>query len=393
MKIAINGVGIAGPTLAYWLHQYGHEPVLFEKAPELRTGGYVIDFWGSGYDVADRMGLLPTLHERGYHMECLKLVDDEGATRATVDVAALRDRLRGRFLSIPRGDIAATIFEACSNVETRFGVSIEGIDEASSGIVATLSDGTRETFELVVGADGLHSRVRALTFASESDCFRDLGCRVAAFRLVGYRPRDELAYVSRTVPGKQVARVSLRDDVTLVLMIWLADESEPVPVGLEAVKSRLRQVFGGMSWEVPKILEGLQSVESVYVDRVSQVHLPHWTRGRVALAGDAAACASFLAGEGTGLAMTEAYVLAGELHRAHGDHAAAFRAYERKLEGFLKRKQKGALRTIGFFAPRSRIGISVRDWLANRANHPFIARQIVESAVADTLPLPDYAAA
>ena len=129
MKVAINGIGVAGPTLAYWLRESGHEPVLFEHAPTLRTGGYLIDFWGLGYEIADRMGLVRRLRERCYEMARVLMVDRDGRERAAMDVGRMRERLQGRFISVARGDSAAALFRACDGIPAHFGVSVEAMEQ------------------------------------------------------------------------------------------------------------------------------------------------------------------------------------------------------------------------------------------------------------------------
>lgn len=380
MRIAINGIGVAGPTLAYWLRRSGHEPVLFEKAPALRTGGYMIDFWGVGYEVADRMGLVPGLRERSYLMERLVTVDARGRVKASVDFAPLRDQLRGRFISLARSELSRAIFDACAGVEARFGLSIEGLEERGDAIAAALSDGREERFDLVVGADGLHSRVREVTFGPEDRFENALGCDVAAFQVAGYPHRDELTYVSHTAAGRHAARVSLRGDQTLILLIVEADRIGAVAPGASPATA-LRQAFGGMGWEVPEMLDRMGEVEDVYFDRVSQIRLPGWSSGRVALVGDAAACPSLLAGEGTGLGMLEAYVLAQELDRANGDFARAFQAYDARLHGFVAGKQKEALRFRGFFVPRTPLGLKFRDAAVRAMAIPFLGRRLLGRAL------------
>jgi 2-polyprenyl-6-methoxyphenol hydroxylase-like FAD-dependent oxidoreductase len=390
MRVAINGIGVAGPTLAYWLRRYGDEPVLFERAPVLRTGGYIIDFWGLGYEIAEKMGLIAELAARSYHMQELRIVDEHGSRVAGLTLEALRAVADGRFLSVPRGDIAATIFRACGDVEARFGVSIVGIRQDGHRANVELSDGTSEAFDLVIGADGVHSRVRELAFVPESTCEQPLGCHVAAFRLRGYPHRDDLAYVSHTVPKRQAARISLRDDRTLVLLVFRDDLLETRPTSDPEQRAALKAVFGDMGWEVPEILRRMEDAEEIYFDRVSQVHLERWTHGRVALLGDAAACASLLAGEGTGLAMIEAYVLAGELHRAGGDHARAFAAYEALLRPFLARKQRAALSLLSFFAPRTGLALKLRDCAIKVASFPLLTKAFIGRTLRDALVLPTY---
>jgi 2-polyprenyl-6-methoxyphenol hydroxylase-like FAD-dependent oxidoreductase len=392
MRVAINGTGVAGPTLAYWLRRSGHEPVLFEQAPALRTGGYLIDFWGLGYEIAERMGLIGTLRERCYVMERLRMVDGKGREEAKLDLAPMRQLLQGRFISLARADLAAALFDACDGIATHFGVSVTAIEQDGDGVIATLSDGGQQRFDLVVGADGLHSQVRELVFGPEAQFERSLGCYVAAFRIPGYPHRDELTYVSHTVPKRQVARVTLRDDETLVLLVCRAEliDGDPPP---EGQKAALRQAFGGMRWEVPDILDGMDGVGDIYFDRVSQIHLPRWTSGRVGVLGDAAACASFLAGEGAGLAMIEAYVLAGELYQAGGDLARAFAAYETRLRPFVAAKQHAALRFRSFFAPQTALALKLRNVAVNALRFRFLAKRWLGRSVHDDLELPEYLAA
>lgn len=389
MRVAINGIGVAGPTLAYWLRRFGHDPVLFEKAPALRTGGYLIDFWGLGYEIAERMGLVPTLRERCYEMERMRMVDGDGREEAALDLTPMRELLEGRFISLARADLAAALFSACRGIPAHFGVWVTAIQQDDHGVVATLSDGRRERFDLVIGAGGLHSGVRELIFGPEAQFEEFLDCYVAAFRIPGYPRRDGLTYVSHTVPQRQVGRVALRDDATLVLMVCRAELIDGDPPR-EQQRAALRRAFGDMRWEVPDILDRMEEVDDVYFDRVSQIHLPRWSSGRVALLGDAAACPSLLAGEGTGLAMIEAYVLAGELHRSAGDFARAFAAYDARLRSFVTAKQKAARRFRGFFAPQTALALKVRTLVINALSTRFVATRLLARSLHDEFELPEY---
>jgi 2-polyprenyl-6-methoxyphenol hydroxylase-like FAD-dependent oxidoreductase len=210
------------------------------------------------------MALVPTLLDRGYKMERLSAVDAYGHKVAGMDVSSIRTRLKGRFISLARADLAAAVFEVCDGIPAHFGASIAGAQQDPDGMTATLSNLRQEQFDLVVGADGLHSQVRELTFGPE--------------------------------------------------------EHFETPLGV------LRRAFGDMGGARHPGPDG-QGRRHLLRSRQPD-HLARWTTGRVALIGDAAACASLLAGEGTGLAMVEAYVLAGELHRAGGNIERAFAAFE-----------------------------------------------------------------
>jgi len=390
MRVAINGTGIAGPTLAYWLRRAGHDPVLFERAPAFRTGGYLIDFWGLGYDIAERMGVLPTLHERGYVMKGMRMVDRLGREEAHMDFAPLYESQRGRFISVARADLAHALAGACEGIPIHFGVSISGISQDGDSSIVTLSNGRQDRFDLIVGADGLHSQVRALVFGPEAQFERFLDCHVAAFRIRGYAHRDELTFVSHTVRGRQAARVSLRDDETLVMLVCRAELVGAEHRWHDDPRPALRRAFGDMGWEVPALLDAMDAADDVYFDRVSQIHLPHWSANRVALVGDAAACPSLLAGEGTGLGMLEAYVMAGELRRARGDCAQALGAYESRLQTFVSRKQKGALFFRGFFAPQTTLGLMVRSLGVHVFALPVFGKRFWARSLHDDFRIPEY---
>lgn len=394
MKVLISGAGIAGPTLAYWLARYGLQPTLLESAPRLRTGGYVIDFWGAGFDVADRMGLLPEINRKGYLVREVIVVNRNSKRVAGFPAAAFSRMTLGRFVSLPRGELAASIFHKIEDkVETIFGHRIDRIAQNKEGVHVTFEHGGERDFDLVVGADGLHSQVRELVFGAQCRFEKYLGYQVAAFAVQGYRPRDELVYVMYTEVDQQVARFSMRDDLTMFLFIFKNDGLEETE-SLPAQKALLRKRFGASGWECPQILDALDATDDLYFDRVSQVRMSPrqglWTRGRVTLVGDAAFCPSLLAGQGSALAMVAAYILAGELHRADGDYAAAFRRYQDLFGPFVLRKQKAALRLAGTFAPKSKFGLFVRNRVFNLLTIPWIANFAAGRDLVDKIALPDY---
>lgn len=388
LKVVINGIGIAGPALAWWLTRFGHEVLLVEQAPRLRSAGYIIDFWGIGYDIVERMGLIDEVRALGYRMREVRLVDRDGRTRGGLDVDLFTRMTHDRFTSLRRSDISATIYRSVEGkVETLFGDSIAGITDEGDRVRVSFDQAPPREADLVIGADGLHSRVRSLVFGPETEFEVPLGYHVAAFEAAGYRPREELVYVSRNLPGRQISRFSLRDDRTLFLFIMRDEYLD----GGQDPKALLRHVFDGSGWEWPQIERELERATEIYFDSVSQIRMPSWTKGRVALVGDAAACVSLMAGEGTGLAIAEAYVLAGELHASGGDFAAAFARYEQRLMPFLARKQGSAAKFASSFAPRSSLGIHFRNVVTKLMGVPLVADYFVGRSLRDDIVLPDYA--
>jgi 2-polyprenyl-6-methoxyphenol hydroxylase-like FAD-dependent oxidoreductase len=391
MRIAISGAGVAGPALAYWLHRTGHEPTLIERAPKFRTGGYVIDFWGIGYGIAQKMGIEAAVRDAGYQVKSLRSVGRNGRIQSEFGVDAFQRATGGRFTSVPRGDLAAVIYGAIeSDVESIFSDSITAVDEHPDGVRLGFERTVSRDFDLLVGADGLHSNVRSLAFGPETQFERYLGCLVAAFVVDGYQPRDELVYVNHSLPGRQIGRFTLRDDRTMFIFVIRSRQASRFG-DIAAVKERLHSEFRDAGWECPQILAALDGVDEVYFDVVSQIRMDRWSRGRVALVGDAAACVSLLAGEGTGLALAEAYVLAGELAGAGGDHHRAFDAYEAHLRPFIEGKQTSAEKFISFFATRTSLGIWFRDVTMRTMNLPVLADWFLARNLRDEIELPDYA--
>lgn len=393
MRVAINGAGIAVAALAYWLTKIGHEVLLVERAPALRTGGYILNLWGIGYDAAEKMGILPSLLELEYQVDELRMVDTRGRTRGGYPTRVLQQLAKGRIASLSRADIAATIYGLLNNqVETLFGDSIARIEQDRTKMRIGFECAPERELDLVIGADGLHSRIRQLAFGSDPNFEYPLGCHVATFEVAGYRPRDERLYVAYTAPGRYIARFPLRDDKTLFFML-LRDEYLPasVPAGESGRKAALTNAFSDMGWECPAIVSALQQVDDVYFDSISQIRMDAWTKGRVALIGDAAACPSLIAGEGAGFALAAAYVLAGEIHENGADLDSALTAYQRRIKPYALRKQKYAESLVPSFVPRTAHGVSIRDFATLLMRLPVFPRLLMGRYFDDDMKLPDYA--
>ena len=360
--------------------------------PRLRTGGYVIDFWGLGYEIAERMGLLPEIDRVGYHVRELRVVDDRGRRVAGFGTGVFEELTGGRFVTLARSDLSRLIVgEIEGSTEILFGDTIVDLHEEADGVRVTFAHAAERGFDLVIGADGLHSNVRGLVFGPEDRFEKPLGYTVAAFEVAGYRPRDEDVYVIYGMPGQQVARFALHDDRTMFLFVFTGNHGPPSdPHDIATQKAIVRERFEGRGWECEQILDALDRSSDLYFDRVSQIRMDRWSRGRVALVGDAAFCVSLLAGQGSALAMTSAYVLAGELAKARGRHDEAFRRYEGLLRPFLAAKQKGAERFAGSFVPRTRWGLFVRNQVLKAFGIPAVARLAIGRDIRDHLMLPEY---
>ncbi len=391
-SVLISGAGIAGPALAYWLRHRGFEPVLIERAAQFREGGYMIDFWGVGFDVAERMNLTPQLRDVGYLIDRVKFVDERGRTRSRFDAEILRHALGNRFFSLPRGDLAEAIFHTIADkIETIFGDSVTAIREDPTGIDVQFEHGHARRFDLVAGCDGLHSAVRELVWGPEENFVKHLGYYCASFITTNYAHREERSYTSYAEPGRQISRYALRGGRTAFLFIFAREQMFEQPPDLETAKGMLRKTFRGDRWmEVPEILKRLETCDDLYFDSVSQVYVPAWSRGRIVLVGDAGYCPSLLAGEGAGFALAGAYLLGGELQRASGDHITTFRAYERRFRPFIERKQESAQQFASSFTPKTRLGLVVRDLVLRATSTSFVSNWLMRRFVTDQFELPDY---
>lgn len=388
--VLISGAGIAGPTLAYWLKTAGFVPTLVERSPSLRTGGYVIDFWGLGYDIADRMGLKSDINRMGYHARELKIVDDRG-NRVTGFGTSIFDELTGgRYVSLARSDLSRLLFEKIKDTtEVIFNDEVVGLEEQADGVSVPLKHGGERRFDLVVGADGLHSSVRRIAFGPQHQFETSLGYIVAAFEVSGYRPRDEEVYLMYGQPGRMIGRFTLHDDRTLFLFVF-ADDNDRLPNETGLQKRLLRAKYEQGRWECPRILDELDRSRDLYFDRVSQIKMKNWSHGRIAVVGDAAFCVSLLAGQGSALAMISAYVLAGELAKANGSHQEAFGNYERLLRDYIFKKQVGAARFASAFAPKTQWGLWFRNQVVRTFAIPGLAKVTVGKDIVDSIRLPDY---
>jgi 2-polyprenyl-6-methoxyphenol hydroxylase-like FAD-dependent oxidoreductase len=359
-KALISGGGIAGLTLAILLKERGWEPTIVERDAVLRTEGYVIDFFSTGWDVAERMGLVDDLCKIVYPIDSLRYVDIRGKPYLSLPVESVRRALDGRYTYLLRSDLERILFERANAVGLgiRFGTSVTALSDRETEIAAAFNDGTEESFALVVGADGVHSRVRELTFGPEDQFDRFLGYYIAAFHLENHHYDVGTSLTIYEEPERALWVYSLGDNKLSAVYIFKHENIGYVPPHerLPLLKKR----YQGAGWVAESILDDVSAIEPVFFDSTTQIVMPSWSKGRVALVGDACACLTLLAGQGSHLAMAEAFVLASELERHPGDHRAAFAAYENTLKRVTVKKQRDAVRVSRFFVPSKRSPATVR---------------------------------
>ncbi len=369
-NILISGAGISGLTLAYWLHHWGFSPTIIEKRPNLDQRGYMIDFYGSGFDVAEKMNLLKELQEKSsqYPMKKVTFVDRHGKPRATLDVEEFRNLLHQRYFPIMRGDLETTIYESVKDhVTVRFGMSIDKLQNLPDSVAVELSDGSHQVYDLVIGADGIHSNVRRLIWGDESQFNRFLGFYVACSVIEDFfgTPNTFLGHLE---PNVQASVYSIGGEQ---LATFFAFRSEKLNVhGREAQMQTLDKALGNLGWMVPQLLEGTKRADDFFFDAVAQIQMEQWHNGRIALVGDACQCLTLLAGQGASMGMAGAYLLASELHKAEGDYETGFLSYQQKLQPEIKRRQKDARGLAGSFVPRNELEVAISHFFLNAAFWP-----------------------
>jgi len=390
-SVLVVGCGIAGPAVAYWLMEHGFSATIVERASGPRAGGYVIDLWGKGYDLVERMGLLAEVKRASVPLNEVRLVGPRGKREGGFDARVFREATGGRYASLARSDLSSILYDAVApRVRTLWGDEPISFEQRAQGVWVEFRHAEPELFGLVVGADGLHSSVRQRVFGDSSRFERFLGFTVAAFETAGYPHRDEGVYVSFGSPGCQVARFALPNDRTLFLVVVTDDVAPTQALEQSAARQYLEGKLGGGAWELRQILQALGRSEHVYFDRVSQIHMPRWSRGAIALLGDAAYAPSLLGGQGAALAVIGAYVLAGELSHAVAPESA-FERYQDTLRGFVYGKQEAAAKLANSFAPSSRLGIWLRNMATRTFAIPGVAKTLLGRQLDDKLELRTYA--
>lgn len=389
-SVLISGASIAGPTLAFWLKRHGLRPVVIERAEDLRLGGQNVDVRGAGREVARRMGIEAELRAASTGEKGLRFVDRHNVTRAVFPAGTTDSGGFTAELEILRGELVRILYELTRDgTEYIFGDSITGLHEHARGVTVSLAKGAARDFDLVIAADGIRSRTRSLAFGDES-VIRELGLYMA-YLTIPRTATDDAWWRWYNAPGGRT--VQLRPDnvgTTRALLSFMDERPGHERLGVEDQKALLRRVFRDAGWEAPRVLSALDGASEMYFDSIGQVRAPRWSRGRVALVGDAGYCASPISGMGTSLALVGAYVLAGEIAR-HDDHRAAFAAYERILRPYVDRTQHLPPGAPRLAHPKTRLGLFVFD-LGVRLAARVLASGVGErlsAPPADTFELPD----
>jgi 2-polyprenyl-6-methoxyphenol hydroxylase-like FAD-dependent oxidoreductase len=360
--VLISGASIAGPALAFWLARSGCTVTVVERSPALRTGGQAVDFKGETHrTVLGRMGILDDVRalQTGGHDQTI--IDAAGRP-----LAVIPGEFTGGEIEIRRGDLSRLLYDRTAHdCEYLFGDTITSLTEFAGGVHVTFADAAPRTFDLVIGADGIHSNVRRLAYGPERDYVKFLGHYYALVELGA-----EGEPVMYNEPGRMVA---LGGPKAPAFFVFASPELTYDRYDPESQKAVLREAYRGGKWRIPELLARLDDASDVYLDSLSRSEVPAYAKGRVALLGDSA-YGNTLGGFGTGLAMVGAYVLAGELRAAGGDHRAGFAAYEAAFRGYAKVARQGSAGP--FLAPGSRPRMAMRNWMFRS---PWMLRMLLKA--------------
>lgn len=354
--VLIVGAGIAGSTLAYWLARHGMQPTVVERAQEQRSSGSPVDVRGPAAAVVQRMGVLPRLQYNATRTTRMAVVDGQGRRLGSIPLQLGK----GVAVELPRGDLAAALADAARDgAEFRYGDTVTALADDGAGVDVTFEQASPRRFDLVVGADGLHSRVRRLAFGADTAFVRHLGMYVSTVTLDA-PVDDERTVLLHNAPGRAVAVHPATGRAIAAFMF-----RSPAQPGLdhhdvERHKELVVAAYAGMDWQVPALLERVRAVDDLYFDSVSRVRIDRWARGRTVLVGDAASCVT-LFGEGSSGAIAGAATLADALAAQGADVATALRRYEDAHRKLVRPRQRGAAAASHFLVPATGAGIAARD--------------------------------
>lgn len=398
MKVLISGASVAGPVLAHWLHRYGFEPTLVERTPAGRhgLGGHAVDLFSSAAEVTRRMGCWDAIEAARTQLDAMT-IERFGKRPVEVDLSRMYAGISSQHVEILRGELTRILYGATRDTaEYMFGDSIASLHDDGTGVDVVFDSGTERRFDLVIGADGLHSNVRRLAFGPEEPLHRPLGGYLAVFSMP-----DVFGLGSHTLSHFSVDKLVgiygvHQTGQVRAGFLFRAPELQYDYHDKDEQKALLAKEFRDYGWKVPQLLEHLEQAEDFYFDSIAQITLDTWHRGRIGLVGDAGYCPGPAVGGGTSLAVVAAYVLAGELAAARSDLPSGLRNYERIIRPVVELSRRFAPKVMRTIIPASPLALRLIPGAAAAlpklptAVQRFIWSQNAVGKALSSVPLPDY---
>ena len=386
-SVLVVGASIAGPATAYWLSRYGFDVTVVEKSSTYRAGGHGVDLRGPSLEIANKMGILEIVRASKVDIQKVTFVGEDGEAVGTIDTTAISGGDAEEDVELPRGDLVNALIQATGDaVEWVFGDSIADLVDHDGGVDVTFASGTKRTFDIVIGADGVRSRTRRLGIDPSDEAIKYLGYCFAMYGMPNYLGiRGE--NLSWNIGGKMAVMLPTEDDEHVHGMLTFLAPTPPTEIygDIRQAIEFVAQHFAGYGWEIPQMVDALRSSDDVYFDSANYVDSSTWSKGRVAVVGDAGYGPSLFSGKGSGLAILGAYILAGELAK-HADHVQAFAEYERILRPYVITTQALIPGMVFQLAPKTDEDLAMRN--AVIVNPALMAGH--EPPAQPTIELPDY---
>ncbi|MDP1575016.1 MAG: FAD-dependent monooxygenase [Coxiellaceae bacterium] len=345
--VLIVGAGIAGLTAAYWLNHYGFSVDVIEKSECPKKEGYLIDFWGAGFNVCEKMGILPLLSKKDFPLKHFIFIDAGGEIESSFSISELRILQKQRVFTIFRGELEKILYDSVSLLPVRTYTTIIRMENSTDGVMAYFNDETSKKYDLVIGADGAHSKTRECIFGDEKQFSHYLGYQVAACIQPCSAVLERSLYTYSNI-GKQATVCFLENKRAATFYVY-AEAAEKI----NNPEEKLIQAFRGSGWIMPELIDQLKNVDTVFFDALSQINLPVWHKNRVVLIGDASHCLTLAAGQGASMAMAGAYILATLLHKNADHYQEAFLQYQNIMQPGMQHKQRESQKFLAGFIPQS----------------------------------------
>ncbi|PXX63267.1 2-polyprenyl-6-methoxyphenol hydroxylase-like FAD-dependent oxidoreductase [Nocardia tenerifensis] len=395
-RILIAGGGIGGNAVALQLLRAGIRATVVERADAPRPGGQAVDLRGPSREVADRMNLLPGIREYQLDERGMKFVDAEGRDIVRMPTELFDGKGAVAEIEITRGDFNQVLLEALAEaggVDYRYGEWITELAQDETGVDITFASGMRDRFDLVIGADGLHSGVRRMVFGPEEQFSTYLGGYMSFFTLPTPETAENHWFTAHSLVG--ATNIGLRPDAdpsTSKALITIRTEADPaLRRDVSAQQDLVRRRLAGGGWEAARFTAAMAEATDFYFDELARIDMPTWWKGRVVLLGDAGYCGSPLSGHGTAMALIGAYVLAGEIAAHASDPERALPRYEEVLRPFVAKAQELPPGGLKAMTPKTSFGIraghTVSKLMTSKAMKPLMMKMLTKSESYD---LPDY---